>query len=110
MSHLVARSGEQAVEDLKAQIEGAATLANWDPLMAAHWAIANRVMERVGLAALNEGFCPCCAVDESYKVFVAAGNAPPPGQKAMDANGWINSCTDSMLNYARDNGLMPGVQ
>ena len=107
MEHLVARSGEEAVADLTAQLEGTATQQNWDPLMAAHWAILTRVMRSMGLAALGD-FCPLCEVQSSYDW--AVKNMNPLPAEARSAQQWVDSCMDSMLEYARENKWVPGKQ
>lgn len=106
MDRLVANSGEQAVDDAVAQLDGTDTIHNWDPLMAAHWAIFSRVLQGMGLAALGADICPLCEVQKSYEMWDAETRPP----EAFDAQGWIDSCMDSMLDYAREQGLMPGVQ
>lgn len=109
MDHLVAKSGEEAMASMVAELGGTATKQDWDPLMAAHWAIVTRVTERVGLAALTTpDFCPLCAVQESYEHVAATYDPIPAG--AVDAQHWVDSCMDAMLRHARECGLMPGVQ
>ncbi len=108
MSHLVARSGQQAHEDAVAQLEGSDDLQNWDPLMAAHWAISSRVLRAVGLDLMFGQKCPLCLVQQDYEAVMRDG--APEGKTFVPAQYWIDSCMDSMLVYARDNGLVSGVQ
>ena len=108
MDHLVAASGTQAAMDAVAQVTGTDTLDNWDPLMAAHWAIASRVMQAVGLLALSEGFCPLCEVQRDYEKVSKLPEFDP--ERHMSPEFWVNDCMDAMLAYARQQGLMPAVQ
>lgn len=51
LDHLVARGGAAAGRQMKDQLEsGEVALRNFDPLMSAHWAIANNVMDVVSRA------------------------------------------------------------
>lgn len=108
MSQLVARSGEKAMEDIKTQLEGTSTLENWDPLMASYWAISGKVLERVGLGAMPEDFCPLCSVQDSFDHISKLPGYNPDYHH--DAAEWIDSCTTGMQKYARSNGLIPDVQ
>lgn len=107
MTHLVARSGQEAAADMVAQLEGRSSLDNWDPLMAAHWPLAGKIMERVGLAALALDFCYLCAIQQSYDWYDKEDVERPP--EALAPQGWVDSCMDAMLEYAREQGLMPRV-
>lgn len=118
MTHLVARSGEDAVENQVAELEGRATPANWDPLMAAHWAIAGKVMDAIGHSQGPEAAlaffgsadgCPLCEVQRSYDWWGRNGNPPPPAE-AKDAQAWIDSCMDAMRAHAVEIGLIAGLQ
>lgn len=113
MSHLVAQGGEAAVEALQRNLNGESTAADWDPLMAAHWGIARRVLDRMGpngIAAFGDpDWCPLCEIQQSYQWWDAPGRPPRPAE-ALDAQGWANSCLDSMLAYAREQKLIAAVQ
>lgn len=108
MDHLVAPSGEEAARAAAAQLEGTDTVEDWDPLMAAHWAIMSKVLQAVGLAGLAEVFCPLCAVQESFDAVSETDDFKP--ERHHNAQQWVDSCTDAMLDYAREQKLMPGVQ
>jgi hypothetical protein len=95
---LVAKSGEQAVQDIADQFNG--TASPFDPLMNAHWAIAGRVTQAVGLAALGP-VCPLCIVEK-------AGLDQESRHGA--AQQWVESCADYQLEQARKLGLVQGVQ
>lgn len=101
MSHLVAKDGAAAIQDVAAQFNGTDTLANWDPLMAAHWAIGNRVLQAVGLRLIVERECPLCVVERSGVQQTSNAGA---------AQQWVDGCMDSMLAYARQNKLVAEVQ
>lgn len=110
--HLVAKSGEAAQEAAKRQLEGTDTAADFDPLMSAHWAIYARAIDCGGLylmgtdeSGANDGdFCPLCELNKH-----ADRTGMPEGQ-GEPSDHWINGCCDAQLEYARELGLVSGVQ
>lgn len=113
MWHLVPQTAEEAAANLQREVDGG--VETFDPLMGAHWRIANRVLDNIAktqgpgaaLAAVGDpDFCPLCAVQISYESY---GDGPRPPW-ALDAQGWIDVTLDGALNYAREQGLVPGVQ
>lgn len=108
LTHLVAQGAEEAADRTIAELQGRSNLDTWDPLMSAYWNLSSKVLERVGLAALAEDFCPMCAVQESYNWYAKNNQTPPPA--AADAQRWIDSCCDVMLKYAQEKKLVTGVQ
>lgn len=107
MNHLVAKNGEEAMANLVDDLGGTATVQAWDPLMAAHWAIAGRVLDAAGLGAMGQ--CPLCIVQDSYDVWDTPEAPSPRPEEAADAQEWIDGCMDAMLAYAHEQGLMePG--
>jgi hypothetical protein len=112
MSHLVARDGHEAIENEVLRLRGDTSPQTWDPLMAAHWAIAERVINRIGhsqgpaaaLSALGgEDFCPLCEVQKSFDSWDPAKRPP----EAHDAQGWVDDCMDAMRKHAVAKGLVP---
>lgn len=108
MSHLVAKSGEEAHAALTRQAQGDEEPADWDPLMQSYLALTRAVLEQAGLQALAEDFCPMCAVQESYE---DACKLPElPDTRIVPAQTWIDSCLDAAQQHARKKNLIPGVQ
>lgn len=104
LSSLVARDGRAAARRTVAELKGTADLSTYDPLMAAHWAIAERAMSQPGgVQALMFGTgpeCPLCFVQQHHD------NCKQPScAKEMPAE-WITGCTDSILAFCRENGLV----
>jgi hypothetical protein len=60
MDHLVAKSGQEAAERTKSEIEDGPQPANFDPLMRLHWMISGRVLEGFGLYLMLGDYCPMC--------------------------------------------------
>lgn len=108
LSHLVARSGEEAVANEVAALEGRTEDVRWDPLMTAHWNLVRVVMERVGPSLLFGNDCPMCLVQSSYEWYDREGKERPP--EAHDAHWWMDDCCDAMLAHAREQGLVAGEQ
>jgi len=76
LSEFVAIDGKEAATQMMEELKGAAkTRKNFDPLMAAHWAIANNAMEVLGKMGQNplimlaenpehpEWECPICCLN-----------------------------------------------
>ncbi len=101
MSHLVARSGVEAAQNVTDEFNGVAGASQWDPLMAMNWAIGSRVMRAVGLSLLQNAECPLCVVERS--------GVQQNGQPGA-AEFWTNGCADAMLEHARSLKLVPEVQ
>ena len=65
MYHLVAASGELAVDRLKEELDGTATKLTYDPLMNSHNMINLRALECCGLYLLTGDYCPLCEFEKS---------------------------------------------
>jgi hypothetical protein len=107
MSHLVARSGQEAAANTVEQMEEGVSPDNWDPLMAAFVALGSKGLERCGMAAFAPGFCFLCEVRKSFEHCKTLPEFDPDLHK--DDDFWLNSCMDAMLEHAREIGLMPRV-
>lgn len=59
---LVARGGQEAIARAVEEIEGKATDATYDPLMACHWMIVSRALITLGPYLLGGDLCPLCEV------------------------------------------------
>lgn len=107
MSHLVARSGEEAHAAIVQELQGEE--ARFDPLMAMNnnfWAAA---MQYGGIGMMSENpdaepdkdgfrhYCPLCEAKKHL-----------PGDDGDED--WVTGCADSMLQHARELGLLPPVQ
>lgn len=99
MSGLIAGDGHKAAEAMDRELAGASEASDFDPLMAANWAIFSRALKMGGLYLMTEDescneYCPLCEADAH------GGHA---------AN-WIQGCMDAQLEHARELKLIPGVQ
>lgn len=92
LSHLIAKDGRGAVNRVVAEIEGTATDASYDPLMAAYWMITGRALEMGGLYLMTGDYCPLCELEKHTEHGVAAE--------------WIQGCTDSVKVYCEEKGLV----
>ena len=91
MGDLIAPSGAAAVYRMKQELEGTATDSAFDPLLAAHWAIARNAIEMGGLYIMGD-YCPLCEVKEHL------------GE--TEAKAWIEYSTDAMREYCLEQGLI----
>ncbi len=99
LSCLVARSGEEAAENLAAELRGEAK--GFDPLMSMFWHFANAALENGGLYLLGndergEPRCPLCEFEKHGRDF--------------DARTSIDDVARQMREYAIAHGLVPGAQ
>lgn len=99
LGHLGASSGKEAMERAKKEIEGTATDATFDPLMAANNNIWSKALELGGLYLMTRKadgseYCPLCEVELQYE--------PGTAQK------WIDGCTDAIRSYCEQRGLIRG--
>ena len=97
MGQLIARSGEAAVERARGELDGTATDATYDPLMAAHWMIVARITELGGLYLMTGDYCPIC---EAVK-----GHSHTMTPEEVEAH-YIDGPADAVLTYCRDHGLV----
>ncbi|MCB1463250.1 MAG: hypothetical protein KDJ90_12685 [Nitratireductor sp.] len=95
LSHLVAKSGEEAVHALRQQLAGDQAPAHFDPLMNANWAIFAAFMEDAGPEALGFDGCPLCVVEQHQEGLAAE---------------WIDGASGDQLDAARQMQLVPEVQ
>ncbi|OGU54784.1 MAG: hypothetical protein A2V66_01620 [Ignavibacteria bacterium RBG_13_36_8] len=101
LSHLVASSGEAAMERIKAELEGTETLANYDPLMSAYWMICSQAIEVGGPYLLSGSYCPLCELDKHATN--PDGSVPDPSASKQ----WIEGCTKQVQQDCINMGLRP---
>lgn len=120
LSSLIAESGEQAVANLRAEMEGKQTLENYDPLQSAHWAIVNNVLGVVGgpnalyLVASDEPqkdekgvewpVCPLCYLNQAHRMFCNDPACVLDKEHGYDV--WIARAADEQKQ--RVEGLLAG--
>jgi hypothetical protein len=95
--HLVAKSGEAAADNIKAEAQGLPH--DYDPLMDCNMMIMSAGLKDGGLRLLTpkedgSHYCPVCE---------AEAHGVPVGD-------WINGPADCALQLAREKGLVPAVQ
>src|SRR5262245_18153164 len=101
---LVAPNGQAAIYRMQQEIEGAATNSNYDPLMAANNMISAQALRLGGLYLLSGDYCPLCEAVSHTQI---PDDLSDDVKKQGVAVYWINGCTDSILDYCRENGLVP---
>lgn len=104
LSRLVAQSGEQAMENIKEELEGGDP--PYDPLMACNnmiWAEGLRLGGLYLMSQKEDGsqYCPICEAllhkldDVSVELF---------------EDYWIKGPADAVLRHCREQGLIPALQ
>lgn len=116
MGTLIAADAEMAhrqmVEEVEAAVAGAEfhqdNLSTYDPLVASYWTLMWMAIKSGGLYLMEkkpgdgEGeYCPLCEVE--------AAGVRVEGKAGL-ATEWMEGCTDSVLVYCRDNGLLAKPQ
>jgi hypothetical protein len=67
LSALVPDSADTALASLREELAGVErTIDTYDPLMAAHFAIINNLMEEFGLVVMIDEGCPLCHANEAH--------------------------------------------
>lgn len=95
LDHLVAKDGKAAMAMMMDEIKKQdLDSSNFDPLMAAHNAIAAHAIEQGGLYLLTDDYCPLCEL-KKHK-----GNPKE----------WIDGASNECLELARKMKLVPDVQ
>lgn len=114
----VPQSGDEAAANMYLELKGQGE--TFDPLMGAHWRIANSVTRNIAnsqgpLAAIqaigDPDWCPLCEIQRSYDCwsnpeYIASHGVRPP--EARDAQGWIDGVLDGALDYARSQKMPIG--
>lgn len=71
LGHLIARDGHDAATKMVDALEReSTTLANFEPLMTAHWAIIERISKHASGVLFVEG-CPLCWVQDEHEAHCA---------------------------------------
>ena len=101
LTDLVAKGGLAAAENMKAELDGTATLANYDPLMAAHWAIVNNVNTQGGPEAVlyllsAEDACPLCYANEQHKLHCHEEGCE------FTFDNWVERAADDQLQHVNE--------
>lgn len=89
LSHLVKKSGQEAIAQLATELEGRGAENILDPLMGANNMIWSKGLEVLGLSLMT-GYekCPVCEAVSSYERW------------------WIDGPADAMLKQAKEDGLV----
>lgn len=100
---LVSKNGEQAIKRVVSELQGSNDNSNYDPLMAANFAIWNNALSAGGMYLMGvdergNQYCPLCELVKHAKV--ADGQIPADEQ-------WIEGCCDGQLSICREMGLVP---
>lgn len=102
LMHLVAKGGEEAVKQIDAQLSGDTSARNYDPLMAANFAIWNQSLSSFGLGMMApDAPCPLCHKTEIESV------CTDPSCNKQSGHDWIRFAADDQLAYSRHHGLVP---
>jgi hypothetical protein len=120
LSHLIAKSGVEAARNMAAELQGEDTLANYDPLMASHWAIVGNCMDLIGKAGGDPLYlmgatddpvvgygkqyedrtwphCPLCYVNLAHEV--SCGGCPLDQEHGFDF--WIDRAADGQVERVK---------
>lgn len=103
LSSLVSNSGREACDKMMAEMQGAPTKQNFDPLLSMNnhwWSVA---LQCGGLYLMgqnedgsNDGhYCPLCELESHYKEFKAEAE--------------VDMVADQMSKWARKEGLLPAL-
>lgn len=108
MTHLVARSGEDAMASIVDQLQGGT--GTWDPLMAMNNNFFSAALEYGGLGMLTQPPEGHGHMDGGERAWCPLCEAKIRGDGPDTDKVWIAECADAMLAHARDKGLVPVAQ
>ena len=95
LEQLVARSGAAAAKRLASEVQGRATDATYDPLMAAHNLILGNGLRVFGAGLMFGDRCPLCTQQEHLD-----GCADCRAKGGETPSDWIKYVSDGVLAYA----------
>jgi hypothetical protein len=99
LGHLIAANGRDAVARTVADFAGRADVSDFDPLMSAHWMIAERATQVLGLALYCGDLCPVCEL-------LTVTPPPPPGHRyATNDAYFIDGPADAVLARCQELGI-----
>lgn len=99
---LVARSGAEGVARMAEEIQGTATDATYDPLMACHWMIAGRALDCLGLYVMGGDLCPLCEVLRVHDSKPCEHGCTHDDVEER----WINGPADAALRHVRESPVL----
>jgi hypothetical protein len=101
LAHLVAKDGAKAAQQMANQLNGSDAAEDYDPLMAAYWALMGNSIKAFGVGAMQEDFgCPLCELDKH------AVECKDEGCPKYTGTDWINFAADGQLSVAKEMGLL----
>lgn len=107
MGGLIAKDSEAVRDRILSEFDHMDSLATYDPLMASYWMLMCMALQNGGLYLMGEKpgdggeYCPLCEVE--------AAGVRVEGKAGLAVD-WMEGCTDSVLVYCRDNGLLSKPQ
>jgi hypothetical protein len=100
LSHFVAKDGKVAANNMVAELQGANTKENYDPLMAANFAIWGNALECWGIEMMTSDACPLCALDKH------AAECTEESCNKQSGSDWIRFAADGQFKVAQELGLL----
>jgi hypothetical protein len=98
LTPMISGNGEEAARRQESEIKEGATLANFDPLLGAHWLIVQHALEFLGPRLLvpnedGEHRCPLCFMRDEHDEHCANPTCDRP--KGDDFQDWIEGAVDA---------------
>ena len=102
LTRFISKDGEQASQNMVAQLQGEDTKDHYDPLMAAVFAIWGNAIEAFGLDIMRpEAPCPLCVLDQHVKECTDEGCT-----MKQSGSDWIGYAADGQIDAATELGLL----
>lgn len=99
---LVSQDGRAAAERMVEEVQGTATEATYDPLMAAHNMIVTAVIDAGAMYVMTGDYCPVC---EAVK-HCPTGQPDGYRDKEHIEDDWINGPADAVLAHVRETPVL----
>lgn len=104
LAHLISKSGEEAAFIFKDEMEHGKNKDNYDPLMAAYWAIVNNAIKNGGMYLMFEkpdgtSYCPLCELDiNTGRTLLNIEEIP--------SDVWIRHAVSDEIEFCKNEGLL----
>lgn len=107
MGHLGAKSGEEAIENMKTEMEG--ETPPFDPLMSAWSLVSGTALRLGGPYLMNGDYCPVCELMKHTAGWGSEQSNEPVGEEWVE-NHYTVKVVEYIAEMAREKGLIPPKQ
>lgn len=110
MWHLVHQSTEEAIAEMKEEIESGESAHAFDPLLRAHNMVMGQALHMGGMYLMGQApdgseYCPICEAIKGMQNMPLEPGGPPAGAEWVE-NHWTVDVVDHIKNLMSERGLL----